>query len=235
MDYDDCTAALPAKNKMHPDDVTVHKACWSCAWVMWYKKEHCACCDPDKLIGDINGEECCDGIDMACGINGHDRRDGTPRGREVCDDAKSLQGTAVCLQLLDPKPRYSASEAYVEGETDQAYTHNWAAYKRWLEWNPADDMCKSYEKVLCKAMNQCGWDDAADKCKGTKKLDNGQTDANPDDPAKACPKIRDEDFCVNTLKCSWKGRKCVYDPNAKEDDGDYWKDAEKDDIGDWYD
>mmetsp|Transcript_24841 Transcript_24841/g.45592 ORF Transcript_24841/g.45592 Transcript_24841/m.45592 type:complete len:455 (+) Transcript_24841:62-1426(+) len=109
IDYNDCTAALPGFPEQlsvtkHPDDVAIHKTCWSCQWVMWYKKEHCGCCNPGVLVErlGLNGEECCDGIDRACGINGHDGRAGSPRGAQICQsqEGSSIPKTAACESLL---------------------------------------------------------------------------------------------------------------------------------------
>jgi len=99
LDFEDCAAALsspkvrtpgacPPGVKQCPDDVAVFDICFSCQWMMWYKKKYCHCCNPNMMTDKYeNGEECCDGIDMACGLNGHDRRDGTPRGVEAWSKA----------------------------------------------------------------------------------------------------------------------------------------------------
>lgn len=183
LDYDNCTAALSGPGDrspgldpsvpMHPDDVSVFKACWSCQWVMWYKKQYCHCCNPDIVDGETgeNGEECCDGIDMACGINGHDRRDATPRGSEICDDINDGDRSRACdmivegtvkkpMQGLYLKPTFLEAIPANQLEGAKAplhpYVHQHPDYNNWLDWDPSLCYMEDTED-MCTALDGCSW------------------------------------------------------------------------------
>lgn len=176
LDFDNCTAAISGPGDrtpgmpdvpIHPDDVSVFNACWSCQWVMWYKKQYCHCCDPDivdEKTGE-NGEECCDGIDMACGVNGHDRRDATPRGIEICDDITDGDRSHACDLLVEGtthKPTYEKtaySRSVPVNQLDGVhlpYVHERADYENWLNWDPS--LCYMEDTSQdCAALDGCVW------------------------------------------------------------------------------
>jgi len=179
LDFDDCAAALsspkdrtpgacPPGVKQCPDDVSVQNICFSCQWMMWYKKKYCHCCDPNAMTDKFeNGEECCDGIDMACGLNGHDRRDGTPRGIEVCNDITTPGDRSRACDLIVAhtqkkpeyiKPKYSESTpvAKLEKASVTAYVHTKSDYTAWLNWDPSLCYMEDDPKT-CKALDGCVW------------------------------------------------------------------------------
>jgi len=167
IDYNDCTAALPGFPEQlsmtkHPDDVAIHKTCWSCQWVMWYKKEHCGCCNPGVLVErlGLNGEECCDGIDQACGINGHDGRRGSPRGPQICEsqEGSSIQKTAACESLLAGNT-YRGGAAAISTSCDEApvlhsspHVNTCFDYMEWLRLDRSADAVSLCEVFTGDAM-----------------------------------------------------------------------------------